>query len=90
LFLPWWDSAGLHSAWQHRRMGGCEIPLTDPSAARLASNKPAGDDYAGDRTVGGGLPLWSAPPARASVAQHLGAKVTRQHPRELGEPQLRL
>jgi anti-sigma factor RsiW len=32
-------------------MGGCEIPLTDPSAARLASNTPGGDDCAGDRTA---------------------------------------
>src|SRR5215813_7785236 len=35
---PLVDCAGLGSALLHRWMGGCEIPLTDPSAAPLASN----------------------------------------------------
>src|SRR6266576_5026680 len=34
------DCAGLGSALLHRRMGGCEIPLTDPSVSPLAPNIP--------------------------------------------------
>jgi hypothetical protein len=40
LFLRQWDCAGMGSALLHRRMGGCEIPLTDPSVAPLAPNIP--------------------------------------------------
>jgi len=40
LFLRQWDCAGLGSALLHRRMGGCEISLTDPSVAPLAPNIP--------------------------------------------------
>src|SRR5215472_6505709 len=61
--------AGLGSAVPHGRMGGCEISLTDPSAAPLAPNTPTLTITPGDRagSDGPGANLACAAPSLSGL-----------------------